>query len=372
MGKTAIIFGVTGQDGSYLSELLLQEGYRVVGVSRRVSVPTTERLTQSLSNPNFRFVEGDVTDAMCVYRIIEAEVPKGNGRLEVYNLAAQSHVATSFAQPSFTTDVTYKGCLNCLEAIRQLPNRSFIRFYQASSSEMYGSSISYEEPESYEYPERRESNFKNEHLSWMLQNYQGISVYQDELTPFAPCSPYAVAKLAAHHLVNVYRQSYGLFACSGILFNHESPRRGELFVTRKITKWVANAAILIQNGQVDSVPYLKLGNLEARRDWGHAKDYVRGMWMMLQHSSASDYVLATGESHSVEDFLYEASHAAGLSYDWVYKNRLELDSSLHRPCEVPYLKGDASKAQRVLGWKPEISFGDLVGRMVDCDMGKGA
>lgn len=382
--KTAIIFGVTGQDGSYLAELLLSKGYYVVGVSRRVSVPTTERISHILDCNSFQLIEGDVTDQMSVCRILTDQVLRTK-RLEVYNLAAQSHVKTSFEVPRATTDATYIGCLNILEVIRSLHFAgNDIRFYQASSSEMYGTAQSMKLLPTGEYTEVKSEIFdagsQTPTVSTVrLPKYENV-LCQHESTPFLPCSPYAVAKLASHHLVNVYRQSYGLYACSGILFNHESERRGELFVTRKVSKYVGN---LIRNADKssDNHPKLKLGNLDAKRDWGHAADYVRGMWLMLQQEKPDDFVLATGETHSVRDFLVEAFKVAATSIhkgdanpfevanvaQMLIKEFVETDSSLHRPCEVPYLRGDASKADRVLGWKPEISFKELVKRMVEHD-----
>ena len=327
--KTAIIFGVTGQDGSYLTDLLLSKDYRVVGVARRSSVDTTERLSQSIKNTDFTIVEGDITDAFCVSDIINKFEPD-----EVYNLAAQSHVGTSFKQPTLTWDVTAGGCLNILEAIRVSPRSNEIKFYQASSSEMFG------------------KNFTS----------TSYGKYQDEDTAFMPQSPYAIAKLAAHHLVRNYRDSYGIHASSGILFNHESERRGENFVTRKITKWIGR---FIASGRDEDFPKLGLGNLKARRDWGHAKDYVRGMWLMLQQEEPDDYVIATGETHSVEEFLEYAFEHAGLGNwdEYVY-----IDPKFFRPAEVDYLLGNPSKATAKLGWEPEIKFEELAQKMVEADI----
>lgn len=334
--KKALIFGITGQDGSYLAELLLSKGYEVVGVCRRVSVPTNERfkhLHNEYDSLRFRVIQGDVTDALCVYRIIGDFVPE-----EIYNLAAQSHVGASFAEPAHTTDVTYKGALNILEAIRTYKSHGQwfenMRFYQASSSEMFGSS----------------------------RCWNGDSWYQDEKTPMMPNSPYAIAKLAAHHLCRLYRESYDIFACSGILFNHESKWRGVEFVTRKITKYLAHYKAEKQAGRTPAK--LKLGNLDAKRDWGHAFDYTRAMWLMLQQPEADDYVIATGEAHSVREFLELAMRHAGLEGETLY----EIDPALFRPCEVPFLRGDASKARKVLGWQPETSFDHLVKEMVEADM----
>ena len=327
----AIIFGITGQDGSYLAELLLEKGYEVVGITRRVSVPTLNRITHIL--PKIKIIEGDITDAFSVSNVIKEEAPD-----EIYNLAAQSHVGTSFKQPSLTWDVTAGGVLNILEAIRYSGRKDDIKFYQASSSEMFGKNYNLREG-----------------LAEMIK-------YQDEKTPFMPQSPYAIAKLAAHHLVRNYRDSYGIFACSGILFNHESERRGEKFVTRKITKWIGE---FVASGMDTEFPALRLGNLDAKRDWGHAEDYVRGMWEMVQHETPNDYVVATGETHSVREFLDIAFRHIGID-DW--DDFVVIDPEFYRPAEVDYLLGIPAKAKRVLGWEPEISFQKLVERMVDSDV----
>tara|TARA_Y100001937_G_scaffold124995_1_gene190822 strand:+ start:384 stop:1508 length:1125 start_codon:yes stop_codon:yes gene_type:complete len=359
----AIIFGITGQDGSYLSELLLDKGYDVVGVTRRVSVDTLQRISHIL--PQINVVEGDITDAFSVSNIIKEHKPD-----EIYNLAAQSHVATSFTQPSLTWDVTAGGCLNILEAIRYSGRLDKIKFYQASSSEMFGKNF-----------DKRPCNNGC--------GRQGLCVkYQDEKTAFAPQSPYAIAKLASHHLVRNYRDSYGVFGCSGILFNHESERRGEKFVTRKITKWIGDYVKWLEGCEFGStgialpehedmvrihgrplnkpeLPKLRLGNLEARRDWGHAEDYVRAMWMMLQSENPEDYVVATGETHSIKDFLSVAFEHIGES-DW--KDYVVVDPKFYRPAEVDFLLGSPQKAKSNLGWKPEISFTELAQRMVEHDI----
>jgi len=327
----AIIFGITGQDGSYLAELLLEKGYEVIGVTRRVSVPTLNRITHIL--PKIKIIEGDITDAFSVSNVIKEEAPD-----EIYNLAAQSHVGTSFKQPSLTWDVTAGGVLNILEAIRYSGRKDDIKFYQASSSEMFGKNYNLREG-----------------LAEMIK-------YQDEKTPFMPQSPYAIAKLAAHHLVRNYRDSYGIFACSGILFNHESERRGEKFVTRKITKWIGE---FVASGMDAEFPALRLGNLDAKRDWGHAEDYVRGMWKMVQHETPNDYVVATGETHSVREFLDIAFRHIGID-DW--DEFVVIDPEFYRPAEVELLLGDASEAEKDLNWEKHVDFSTLVRRMVDNDI----
>jgi len=371
MNKTAIIFGITGQDGSYLAELLLKKGYKVVGVTRRVSVSTLERIDHIL--PEITIVEGDITDGFNVSKIIEEFEPD-----EVYNLAAQSHVGTSFKQPSLTWDVTAGGVLNILEAIRYSPRKDSIRFYQASSSEMFGKNFT-------------EMDDDPMNLVWGFK-------YQDENTAFMPQSPYAIAKLAAHHLVRNYRDSYGIHGSCGILFNHESERRGEHFVTRKITKWIGEFKNWAQeNGAVDlqfdddmichvrknpdnkpygdndswvfgsKFPKLRLGNLDAKRDWGHAEDYVNVMWLMLQQETPDDYVVATGETYSVRHFLNVAFYRIGID-DWT--QYVVVDPEFYRPAEVDYLLGIPRKAEEKLGWRRDVSFEALVNRMVDYDVKK--
>jgi len=329
--KKALLFGITGQDGSYLAELLLDEGYKVVGVTRRVSTGNTSRISHIMDDPSLGLVEGDITDYSSVLRIIEQTNPD-----EIYNLAAMSHVGTSFNQPILSIDVTCTGCLNILEVLRE--HSPHTRFYQASSSEMFGDAIT----------ERDDDKF------------------QDENTLFNPQSPYAIAKLAAHHATRLYRQSYGLHASCGILFNHESERRGGRFVTKKITKYIARLnQHFLSGGDVESAPKLHLGNLDAKRDWGHAEDYVRAMWLILQQDEPSDYVIATGETHSVRDFLVAAFDQIGVQD---YTDFVVQDPRFMRPSEVPYLKGNASKADVMLGWKPKVSFGELVSRMVNYDV----
>jgi len=328
MNKVAIITGATGQDGSYLSELLLEKGYTVVALRRRSSSEKgLERIQHLLNNDNFKLVEADITDSGCVNNLIQDYRPT-----EVYNLAAQSHVGTSFKQPLYTTQVNIEGPLNFLEAIRLLSPST--KFYQASTSEMFG------------------------------KNYEqmGDTKYQRETTAFVPQSPYAVAKLAAHEMVRIYRDSYGLFACCGILFNHESERRGENFVTRKITKWIGE---FVASGQDEDFPALRLGNLDAHRDWGHAQDYVEAMYMMLQQDEPEDYVIATSETHSVREFLTEAFNEIGITN---FEPYVVIDPEFYRPCEVDWLLGHTGKARDQLGWRPKVSFQELVQRMVRSDI----
>ena len=328
MNKVAIVTGATGQDGSYLSELLLSKGYTVIGLRRRSSSEKgLERIQHLLNNNNFKLVEADITDSGCVNNLIRDYMPT-----EVYNLAAQSHVGTSFKQPLYTTQVNIEGPLNFLEAIRLLSPTT--KFYQASTSEMFG------------------------------KNYDmfGGTKYQQETTPFVPQSPYAVAKLAAHEMVRIYRDSYDLFACCGILFNHESERRGENFVTRKITKWIGE---FVASGQDEDFPALRLGNLDAHRDWGHAQDYVEAMYMMLQQDEPEDYVIATSETHSVREFLTEAFNEIGITH---FEPYVVIDPEFYRPCEVDWLLGHTGKAREKLGWRPKVSFQELVQRMVRSDI----
>jgi GDPmannose 4,6-dehydratase len=318
--KTAIVTGVTGQDGSYLAELLLSKGYKVIGTKRRTSVINTVNVDHLYDNPNFKLVYGNLNDVGSMYRILSEFKPD-----EVYNIAAQSHVRTSFDVPEETVDVIAMGTMRLLEACRNVvPN---CRFYQASSSEMYGDNL--ESP-------------------------------KNEETRMTPASPYACAKLFGHNIVRNYRLGYGMHASSGILFNHESPRRGETFVTRKITQ--AAARIKLGKQKV-----LKLGNLDAVRDWGFAGDYVEAMWLMLQQDAPDDYVIATGKCHSVKELVERTFDIAGLGN---YEKYVEIDPKYYRPHEVPHLKGDASKANRVLGWKPRHTFEDLVKMMYVSDLEK--
>ena len=376
----AIIFGITGQDGSYLAELLLKKEYEVIGVTRRVSVDTTTRISHIL--PKITIVEGDVTDGFNVNKIIQEHEPD-----EVYNLAAQSHVGTSFKQPNLTSDITYDGVVNILEAIRYSSRKNDIKFYQASSSEMFGKNYTISDVATLIM---RNGEVETGENGKGLYEYQK---YQDEDTAFMPQSPYAVAKLAAHNMVRIYRDSYGIHGSCGILFNHESERRGEHFVTRKITKWIGEYAKFasrgaaamhginyhgsegisedviarVSHGELKLFPKLRLGNLDAYRDWGHAADYVNAMWLMLQQDEPDDYVVATGETHSVRQFLDAAFARIGVS-DW--SNYVIIDPEFYRPAEVDYLLGRPDKAISKLGWSPKISFKQLAERMVDYDVEK--
>jgi GDPmannose 4,6-dehydratase len=320
--KKALITGITGQDGSYLAELLLEKGYEVFGLVRRSSSFNTERIDHLYKDPHendvrLRLIYGDLNDASSLNHILRNVKPD-----EIYNLGAQSHVRVSFDIPEYTAEVTGLGCVRLLEAIRE--TELSCRFYQASSSELYGKVV--------ETPQR-------------------------ETTPFHPRSPYACAKAYAFYVTMNYRESYGMHASNGILFNHESPRRGETFVTRKVTRALAR----IKQGIQDK---LFMGNLDAKRDWGFAGDYVEGMWLMLQQDKPDDYVLATGETYSVRELLEVAFSYVDL--DW--KKYVEIDPRYFRPAEVDLLLGDASKARAKLGWKPKVGFKELVKMMVDADM----
>src|SRR5476651_1875558 len=322
--KRALITGITGQDGAYLAELLLGKGYEVHGIKRRASSFNTDRIDHLYQDPHERGVNlhlhyGDLTDATNLIRIVQQVQPD-----EIYNLAAQSHVAVSFETPEYTANSDALGTLRLLEAVRILGLQGKTRFYQASTSEMFG--------KVQETP-------------------------QKETTPFYPRSPYGCAKVYAYWLTVNYRESYNLYACNGILFNHESPRRGETFVTRKISRAVAR----IKHGLEKD---LYLGNLEARRDWGYAPDYVRAMWLMLQQDEPDDCVIGTGEAHSVREFAELAFAAADL--DW--RDYVEVDPRYFRPAEVDYLLADASKAHRIFGWEPSVSFEELVRIMVESDL----
>ncbi len=324
--KKALITGITGQDGSYLSELLLEKGYEVHGIIRRTSTINTDRIDHIYEDPHLETARlflhyGDLTDGTTLRRILEEVQP-----IEIYNLGAQSHVRVSFDSPEYTADAVGMGALRLLEAIRDYRRRTGIevRYYQAGSSEMYGK----------------------------VQD-----VPQSETTPFYPRSPYACAKVYAHWQTLNHRESYGMFACNGILFNHESPRRGETFVTRKITRAVAR----IIAGQQKQ---LYMGNLDAKRDWGYAKDYVKAMWLMLQQDEPDDYVVATGETHSVREFLDLAFGHVNL--DW--QDYVAFDERYLRPAEVDLLIGDPSKAKAKLGWEPSVTFQELVHLMVEADL----
>ena len=314
MTKAALITGITGQDGSYLAELLLEKGYEVYGLVRRLSTPNMSRISSIADN--IIFLEGDLTDQSSLNVAVQTAQPD-----EVYNLAAQSFVATSWNQPVLTGNVTGLGVTRILDAVKQFSRDA--KFYQASSSEMFGN--------------------VNE-------------VPQNEDTRFCPRSPYAIAKVYGYYTTVNYRESFDMFCCNGILFNHESPRRGIEFVTRKITDGVAR----IHGGRSKE---LRLGNLDAKRDWGYAADYVEAMWLMLQQDAPDDYVVATGESHSVEEFVEMAFSAAGL--DW--RDHVKTDERFMRPAEVPELRGDASKAKEKLGWAAKTSFEELVEMMVRAD-----
>jgi len=349
--KRALITGITGQDGSYLSEFLLEKGYEVHGIKRRTSLFNTGRIDHLIQDNHenklpFHLHHADMTDSSSLLRVLAETQPD-----EIYNLAAQSHVAVSFEEPEYTANADAIGTLRLLEAIRILGLKDQSRFYQASTSELYG----------------------------LVQEMP-----QSETTPFYPRSPYGAAKLYAHWITVNYREAYGLFACNGILFNHESPRRGETFVTRKITRGLA--AVLAGKQQA-----LYLGNLEARRDWGHARDYVEMQWLMLQQQSPQDYVIATGKQYSVRDFVEAAAQFAGVTLEWegveaeeqgriatlegLAASRLKVgdvivkvDPAYWRPAEVETLLGDASKAKRELGWKPKVEFKTLVAEMMQADM----
>ena len=340
MSRVALITGVTGQDGAYLAELLLAKGYEVHGIKRRSSLFNTARidhLYQDPHEPGRRLIlhHGDMTDTSSLIRVIQMTQPA-----EIYNLAAQSHVAVSFEEPEYTANSDALGTLRILEAIRILKLERQTRFYQASTSELYG--LVRETP-------------------------------QRETTPFYPRSPYAAAKLYAYWITVNYREAYGLFACNGILFNHESPIRGETFVTRKITRALARIKLGLQER-------LYLGNLDARRDWGHARDFVEAQWLMLQQDKPEDFVIATGEQHSVREFVAAAAAGLGITVRWEGEGVDEkgydesgrcivaVDPAYFRPTEVETLLGDASKAKARLGWRPRVSFGELVSEMVREDM----
>ena len=339
--KKALITGVTGQDGAYLAEFLLEKGYEVHGIKRRASLFNTDRIDHLYQDPhekerNFILHYGDLTDSTNLIRILQQVQPD-----EVYNLAAQSHVAVSFESPEYTADTDALGTMRILEGIRLLGLENKTKFYQASTSELFG---------------------------------KVQEVPQTEKTPFYPRSPYAVAKLYAYWITVNYREAYNIYACNGILFNHESPLRGETFVTRKITRALARISLDLQE-------CLFLGNLNAKRDWGHAKDYVKVQWLMLQQEKAEDFVIATGEQYSVRDFVTAAAKELNIDISWKgtgvdekgYNTKTDkvivaVDSKYFRPTEVETLLGDSSKAKKKLGWTPEISFKELVSEMVEQDL----
>ena len=339
--KRALITGVTGQDGAYLAQLLLEKGYRVWGIKRRSSSLNTQRVDHLYVDPHeqnarFQLAYGDMTDSTNLIRLVQEIEPD-----EIYNLAAQSHVHVSFETPEYTANADGLGTLRLLEAIRLLKMEKNVRFYQASTSELFGKT---QDP------------------------------IQSESTPFHPCSPYAVAKLYAYWMVINYRESYDFFASNGILFNHESPVRGETFVSRKITRAVAAITVGLQKK-------LYLGNLDAKRDWGHARDYVEGMWRILQYNQADDFVLATGQAYTVRDFVERAFSHVDREIHWQGSGLaetgfdaktgavlIEIDPRYFRPTDVEFLQGDARKAKRMLGWEAKTSFADLVSEMVASDL----
>jgi GDPmannose 4,6-dehydratase len=337
--KIALITGITGQDGSYLAELLIRKGYKVHGIKRRSSLINTDRIDHLYQDPHEQkskllLHHGDLTDATSLIRIIQEVSPD-----EIYNLAAQSHVAVSFEQPEYTANADALGALRILEAIRILQMTKKIKFYQASTSELFG-------------------NAKQ--------------IPQDESTPFHPRSPYGVAKLYAYWITVNYREAYGIYACNGILFNHESPVRGETFVTRKITRALCRIKLNIKKN-------LYIGNLNAKRDWGHAKDYAEMQWLMLQQKNPEDFVIATGEQHSVKDFINHAAQELKMNIKWqgngknevgIYKSReiIKIDPKYFRLTEIDSLVGDSTKAKKKLGWRPKISFKRLVKEMVAEDL----
>ena len=338
MKKKALIFGVTGQDGSYLAEFLLNKNYIVYGVKRKSSSYNTSRIDHLIdANKNFHLHYGDVTDSSLINTLINTIKPN-----EIYNLSAQSHVAVSFSMPDYSSNVNAIGCLRILEAIKLSKLKNKIKFYQAGTSEMFG---------------------------------KVSQIPQNEKTPFYPRSPYGVSKLFAHWMTINYRESYNLFACNGILFNHESPRRGETFVTRKITIGLTRIKLGLQKKII-------LGNLNAKRDWGHAKDYVEAQWLILQQPKPDDYVIATGKNHTVKEFINKCAKILKIKIYWkgegiktkAYDAKgnciIECSKKYFRPAEVDILLGDYTKAKKLLKWKPKISFENLVKEMINCDLQK--
>jgi GDPmannose 4,6-dehydratase len=337
MKHAAVVTGITGQDGSYLTELLLKKNYDVFGLIRRSSSPNLGRISELLNHPNLTLIQADMGDSTSIMNVFLTL--QSRERIEVYNLAAQSQVHTSFTQPEYTADVNALGPLRILETIRRLGLDKKTRFYQASTSELYG---------------------------------KVVETPQTETTPFYPRSPYGVAKLYGFWITKNYRESYGMFACNGILFNHESERRGEDFITRKVTTSLAKI-------YADPTFTLEIGNMDARRDWGHAEDYVYGMWLILQQDAPDDFVLATGETHTVREFIELAFKTQGHTVTWSGSDIDEIGTDetgrvvirvnpkFYRPAEVDLLIGNAKKARDVLGWTPRISFGELVSRMSESD-----
>lgn len=380
-------------DGSHLADLLLEKGYKVVGVKRRSSQPNEDNLRNALNDNNFIIEEGDVTDISSIIKVLN----KHPDVKEVYNLAAQSHVGTSFKSPGVTWDITAKGCMNLLEALVDL-NMTHVKFYQASSSEMFGSAFSYINGLI------REGDATTEAGKHILKN-PSIHSYQDESTRFLPQSPYAIAKCAAHEMVRLFRNAYNMHASCGILFNHEGERRGELFVTRKITKWFTSFANFmysnslsynnIINTEGDYITFhkdsiikhlisydtgdktlsfskLRLGDVSTCRDWGYAGDYVSVMYTMLQQNSPDDYVICTGTTHTIDDFIKESFLCVNTLYQFdslsiTYKDLFIQDPQFIRPAEVPYLRGSYTKARKVLGWEPTYNFKGLVRKMIEKD-----
>jgi len=345
--KAAFITGINGQDGSYLTELLLEKGYYVYGIIRRMSLMNTQRIDHIIEqkNPKFNYNYGDITDTTCLYRNIE-EIINKHKAVEVYHLAAQSHVKVSFDMPEYTNEVNANGTLKLLEVCRSIKEtykleKEALKIYIACTSEMYG---------------------------------DVLEIPQSELTPFNPCSPYAVSKLFAFYMAKNYREAYNMFICSGILFNHESPRRGFNFVTRKVTIGLGK----ILKGEIQ---HIEMGNIESVRDWGHAKDYVYAMYLMLQQNIPDDFVIATNETHTVREFIEKSFARKNIHITWqgirgsedeigVDENgiiRIKINSKYFRPTEVKYLQGDPLKAQKKLGWKPKISFDEIITEMVEAD-----
>lgn len=395
MNKSALIFGVNGQDGSYLAELLLKQGWKVYGVVRRTSTDNNWRLEQALKSKDFTLISGDVTDISSVIHCFHIAKPS-----HIYNLAAQSHVGTSFSEPKLTTDVTYLGVLNILEVARmyQLENTQRLRIYQASSSEMFGSNYTMKTTfhDAVGVLQNDSPDGKHKAGSIIYQDQKGeltfeqsfeTERYQNEGTPFFPCSPYGVAKLAAHQLCRVYRQSYGLDVRCGILFNHESPRRGNNFVTKKVTSYIGGLldytykkSITVAKPQyctlgevvavsVNEYPMLQLGNCDAVRDWGHAKDYVDAMYKIMIKDDLSDddkdLVVGTGESHTIREFVKQAFSIADIDYT----KHVQFNTKENmRPYDVEYLRADATKMKKLTGWSPTISFTELVREMVNYEL----